>query len=93
MTAWRKSSFCNAGSCVEVQTLPDGTVAVRDGKDPDGPVLRFTYGEWCAFVGGILAGEFDPATLAARIAGDGSGGSSPARACEAPVARFGAGSE
>lgn len=32
---------------------------VRDGGDPDGPVLRFTDGEWAAFVAGVNAGEFD----------------------------------
>ncbi|MGI5274709.1 DUF397 domain-containing protein [Nonomuraea sp. CA-218870] len=42
-----------------MKTLPDGSVLMRDGKDPDGPTLRFTYGEWCAFVAGVVAGEFD----------------------------------
>ncbi|MFC5748381.1 DUF397 domain-containing protein [Actinomadura rugatobispora] len=37
---WRKSSYTgsNGGNCVEVAGLP-GVVAVRDSKDPDGPVL------------------------------------------------------
>lgn len=57
---WIKSSlsFCNS-NCVEVAGLPGGGVGVRDSKDPDGPVLKFTPGEWQAFVGGARNGEFD----------------------------------
>ena len=60
---WRKStrSDANGGQCVEVADLPDGGAAVRDSKDPGGAVLRFTPGEWAAFVGGVKDGEFDPA--------------------------------
>ncbi len=48
---WRKSSYSNGtgGSCVEITTLPghDGhAIAVRDSKDPDGPVLTFTPAQW-----------------------------------------------
>ena len=58
--SWIKSSlsFSN-GNCVEVASLPDGGVGVRDSKDPSGPVLRFTPGEWHAFLGGARNGEFD----------------------------------
>jgi hypothetical protein len=35
-------------------------VLVRDGKDPASPVLRFTRGEWIAFLAGVNAGEFTP---------------------------------
>lgn len=58
---WRKSSFSNAngGGCVEVADLPEGGWAVRDSKDPQGPVLQFTTGEVEAFVQGVRAGEFD----------------------------------
>jgi hypothetical protein len=39
---WRKSSRSFSwGNCVEVAVLPDGTIGVRDSKDPGGPVLRF----------------------------------------------------
>jgi hypothetical protein len=56
---WVKSSLSFAnGDCVEVARLPDGLVAVRDSKDPDGPVLRFTPAEWAAFLGGVHNGEF-----------------------------------
>ncbi len=58
---WRKStrSGSNGGDCVEVAELPNGGRAVRDSKDPTGPVLRFTAKEWAAFVGGTKDGEFD----------------------------------
>ncbi len=57
---WTKSSlsFSN-GNCVEVASLPDGEIGVRDSKDSEGPVLRFTPGEWHAFLGGARNGEFD----------------------------------
>jgi hypothetical protein len=57
---WIKSSlsYCNS-NCVEVASLPHGDIGVRDSKDPSGPVLRFTPGEWRAFLGGARNGEFD----------------------------------
>ena len=57
---WHKSSRSNDGGdgdCVEVAALP-GRVAMRDSKDPAGPVLAFTRAEWRAFLGGVRAGEF-----------------------------------
>lgn len=54
---WRKSTFCGSSSCVEVQ-YDDTNYLVRDGKNPDGPVLSFTRDEWRAFVSGVNAGEF-----------------------------------
>ena len=57
---WRKSSHSGpfTDNCVEVAVL-DGGIAVRDSKQPGGPVLMFTPDEWTAFVGGAKAGEFD----------------------------------
>jgi hypothetical protein len=57
---WVKSSlsFSN-GNCVEVTELPGGSVGVRNSRDPGGAVLRFTPGEWAAFLGGVRRGEFD----------------------------------
>jgi Domain of unknown function (DUF397) len=57
---WVKSSlsFSN-GNCVEVASLPDQEIGVRDSKDTAGPVLRFTPDEWHAFIGGVHNGEFD----------------------------------
>lgn len=55
-----KSSLSYAcGNCVEVADLPDGGVGVRNSRDPDGLVLRFTPDEWHAFLGGVRNREFD----------------------------------
>ena len=57
---WIKSSlsFSN-GNCVEVASLPGGEIGVRNSRDTDGPVLRFTPGVWDAFVGRARLGDFD----------------------------------
>jgi hypothetical protein len=58
---WTKSSRSNGNggnNCVEVAAL-DEAVAVRDSKDPTGPVLIFFGTEWAAFIDGARAGEFD----------------------------------
>ncbi|NRQ33265.1 DUF397 domain-containing protein [Nonomuraea sp. NN258] len=57
---WRKSTASgDNGQCVEVATNLPGIVAVRDSKDPQGPTLVFTRGEWRAFLKGADQGEFD----------------------------------
>ncbi|MEV7969265.1 DUF397 domain-containing protein [Sphaerisporangium sp. NPDC088356] len=58
---WRKSSRSsdNGGQCVEVAMNLPKMVAVRDSKQPDGPELLFTPGEWLAFIDGAKAGVFD----------------------------------
>ncbi|GAA4516590.1 DUF397 domain-containing protein [Nonomuraea ferruginea] len=57
---WRKATASgDVGQCVEVATNLPGVVAVRDSKNPQGPALIFTPGEWKAFVGGVRDGEFD----------------------------------
>jgi Domain of unknown function (DUF397) len=60
---WVKSSlsFVN-GNCVEVAALPDGRIGVRHSRHTHGPVLRFTPGEWHAFLAGARNGEFDRLT-------------------------------
>ena len=57
---WRKSARSGpwTDNCVEVAFV-DGAIAVRDSKDPSGPVLIFTPSEWDAFVDGTKDGEFD----------------------------------
>ena len=56
---WRKSSYSGtSGNCVEVAELDGGGRAVRHSKDPAGPTLTFTAGEWAAFVAGAQDGEF-----------------------------------
>ena len=57
---WTKSSLSlSNGNCVEVASLPGDQIGVRDSKDAEGPVLRFTPDEWNAFLGGVQNGEFD----------------------------------
>ncbi|WP_217237951.1 DUF397 domain-containing protein [Streptomyces sp. AC555_RSS877] len=57
---WIKSRHSNAeGNCVEVATLGDGGVAVRNSRHPDGPALVYTPAEVAAFVAGAKEGEFD----------------------------------
>ncbi len=55
---WVKSSYsASQDECVEVATLASGGHAVRDSKDPDGPVLRFSADEWRAFIRHVKAGD------------------------------------
>ena len=64
--AWWTSSFSGAGNgggdCVEVAALPDGRIAVRDSKCPDGAVLFFTRAEMAAWINGVKNDEFDDPT-------------------------------
>jgi len=54
---WRKSPYSGGGQdCVEIASLPGAGIAVRQSKDPDGPVLEFTAPEWAAFVNGVRDG-------------------------------------
>lgn len=56
-TAWRKASASSVnGNCVEVASLPAGRMAVRDSKDKNGPILRFSRDEWHQFIGEIQDG-------------------------------------
>ncbi|MFI7295688.1 DUF397 domain-containing protein [Streptomyces sp. NPDC050121] len=49
--AFEKSSYSNlTGECVEVARNTPTTVAVRDSKTPDGPILRLTPTAWAAFL-------------------------------------------
>ncbi|MGC4896433.1 DUF397 domain-containing protein [Micromonospora sp. DT31] len=50
--SWRKSSHSgDEGACVEMAPLAEA-VAVRDSKDPAGPVLVFPPAAWAAFTAG-----------------------------------------
>jgi hypothetical protein len=59
-STWVKSSLSFAnGNCVEVSDLAEGAIGVRNSRDSDGAILRFTPDEWHAFLGGVRKGEFD----------------------------------
>ncbi|MFI9156731.1 DUF397 domain-containing protein [Kitasatospora aureofaciens] len=55
---WHKSTYSGqGGNCVETQVRLMAT-AVRDSKDPEGPVLLFEAEAWSSFVAGVKSGEF-----------------------------------
>jgi hypothetical protein len=60
--AWRRSSYSgsNGGNCVEVAALPGNSLAVRDSKNPDRPVLTFSRAEWRTFTTALKTGSLDP---------------------------------
>jgi hypothetical protein len=58
---WRTSTFSNSdedNNCVEVASLPEGEVAVRDTKDRSRAPHVHTAAAWAAFLSGVRAGEF-----------------------------------
>ncbi|MFJ2031878.1 DUF397 domain-containing protein [Streptosporangium sp. NPDC087985] len=69
---WRKSSLSssNGGDCVEVAELgnashrpehkKNATHAVRDSKDPSGPVLYFDLIEWKTFLNSVKSSGIAP---------------------------------
>jgi hypothetical protein len=63
VAAWRKASYSGSGTqqngCVEVARSLPGAVAVRDSKDPNGPVLTVEPAEWRNFITAVKAGEHD----------------------------------
>lgn len=57
---WQKSRHSNSqGTCVELARLPDGEVAVRNSRFPEGPALIYTCAEIEALLRGVKDGEFD----------------------------------
>jgi hypothetical protein len=59
--AWRKAtrSSSNGGDCVEVARNLPGFVAVRDSKNPHGPVLTVEPAGWRGFIADVKAGQHD----------------------------------
>jgi hypothetical protein len=52
--SWFTSSFSSAnGQCVECARLPESGMAVRDTKDHESPVLRFSAAQWQAFAASL----------------------------------------
>ncbi|MEU8203399.1 DUF397 domain-containing protein [Streptosporangium sp. NPDC049046] len=55
---FRKSSLSGGGdNCVEVATNLPGLIAVRDSKNPSGPMLTFSPAAWNNFLAGIRSEE------------------------------------
>lgn len=62
--SWVKASASDSfNNCVEIARLPEGGVAMRNSKDPDGPALVFTRSEFVAFLDGATRGEFARLTV------------------------------
>jgi hypothetical protein len=61
-TDWRRARHCNGGNCLEVASYGEG-VAIRDSKNPDGPVLFYRRDEFLAFLQGVKEGDFDDLVL------------------------------
>jgi hypothetical protein len=56
---WIKASASDSsGQCAEMRRH-EGMIEVRDSKDQEGPVLRFTAAEFAAWLDGARGGEFD----------------------------------
>ena len=55
--AWRTSSRCSHGDCVQVGSLPARAVGVRDTKNRGGgPDLAFAAEAWRSFIAGVKRG-------------------------------------
>ncbi|GAB3205864.1 protein of unknown function [Marinactinospora thermotolerans DSM 45154] len=53
---WKSSHSNNANGCVETARHQDGSVALRDSRNPEKAVLGFQCMEWCAFLAGVRKG-------------------------------------
>ncbi|HEY1643792.1 MAG TPA: DUF397 domain-containing protein [Streptosporangiaceae bacterium] len=63
---WRSAGTGEADEAsVEIAFVPgskegsEQVIAMRDSREPEGPVLIFTPDEWRAFTAGVQDGEFD----------------------------------
>lgn len=57
---WTKSSRSSGNdNCVEIARDSDGSIGVRDSKNPTGSILIFGSDAWADFLAGIRDGEFD----------------------------------
>ncbi|MFF4714412.1 DUF397 domain-containing protein [Streptomyces eurythermus] len=60
---WIKATRSDGlNECVEVARVGEN-IAVRNSRDPNGPALVFTLGEWSAFLDGANKGEFQGLTV------------------------------
>ncbi|HEX4834213.1 MAG TPA: DUF397 domain-containing protein [Trebonia sp.] len=57
---WKKSQRSNSqGACVEVARLDQGTIAMRNSRDPRGTALVYPASAVRALVSAVRTGEFD----------------------------------
>jgi hypothetical protein len=56
---WRKSSYSDTGACVEVATVTDDVIAVRNSNQPQDRTLRFASNTLRTWIEGVKTGEFD----------------------------------
>lgn len=56
---WRKSTHSTAtgNNCLEVGRIARDMVALRDSKNPQGPILTFSDSAWREFLNGIKSGD------------------------------------
>jgi hypothetical protein len=54
---WRRSSACDAGSCVEIAVRQE-EVLMRDSLDTQGPNLVFAPVAWCEFLARVRRSLF-----------------------------------
>lgn len=56
---WRKSTKSIAnGQCIEIATLLNGRLGVRDSVDKAGPTAAFAPNVWRTFLTGVKNGDF-----------------------------------
>ncbi|WP_352302338.1 DUF397 domain-containing protein [Kineosporia sp. NBRC 101731] len=56
---WRKSSFSGLNGCVQMASLPDGSVVLRDSKRPNLGILLCASSAWAALLEAGRSGELD----------------------------------
>jgi hypothetical protein len=56
---WRKSSYSGdqGGDCLEIAETPATTIAVRDSKNPAGPILTIAPAAFVSFVSWTTTAE------------------------------------
>lgn len=57
VTWWKSSASGAQSDCVECAVVDPARIAVRDSKNPTGPALLLTRGQFAALVAGVRAGE------------------------------------
>ncbi|MGW6736346.1 DUF397 domain-containing protein [Streptomyces sp. NPDC055013] len=58
-TPWRRSSYSSdqGGQCVEIAATPHTTIAIRDSKNPAGPIVTLDPAAFNAFLGWATGAE------------------------------------